>query len=176
MNALIAATDAYLGERGGCYEHRAVRYRAAGHALADLDNQDTLYDIGAGMTELDYTLRREFDWRGRYIPVDMGVDGTDLNYWSPVREVDHVVALEILEHLEDPERLVWDLQVQTRKAMVVSVPNPRTVDVLGIDPTHVTVVTRQMLEAWGFRVEERLFYGGVYSDGAPDALLAVWRA
>lgn len=171
----IAKVDEYLGERGGCYEYRAVRYTAAGQELVKLGlgNDSTVYDIGAGMTEFDYCMRRTFDWRGRYIPVDMGISAVDLNYWRPERQVDFVVALEILEHLDDPARLVRELQAAS-KGIVVSVPNPRTVDVLAIDDTHVTPISQGMLERWGFVVEERTFYGGVYSHGAPDALLAVW--
>ncbi|WP_431798579.1 hypothetical protein [Microbacterium kunmingense] len=46
--------DAYLGERTGTFERRAVRYRAALQALQDrgLSDESTLYDIGAGWTEL----------------------------------------------------------------------------------------------------------------------------
>lgn len=172
----FAKVDEYLGERGGCYEYRAVRYTAAGRALtvAGLSNTDTVYDIGAGFTEFDYCMRKTFDWRGRYAPIDWGISNIDLNAWEPEREVEFAVALEILEHLKDPERLVRALQRSVTKAIVVSVPNPRTVDVLGIDDTHVIEVTQAMLEDWGFKVEEKTFYGGVYSKGEPDALLAVW--
>jgi hypothetical protein len=171
------AFDDYLASRTGRYEYRAVRYEAACRALTEMgiDNNDTLYDIGAGFTEFDYHLRVSRDWRGRYIPIDCGIDGTDLNYWVPPRDVQFTVALEILEHLENPGILVSHLQDVTSKAIVVSVPNPRTVDVLGIDDTHVTVVTRDMLEGWGFRVEERTFYGGVFSNGEPDSLFGVWE-
>lgn len=86
------------------------------------------------------------------------------------------MGLEILEHLAHPSYTVDDLKESATVGVVVSVPNPRTVDVLGIDPTHKTVVTRDMLEAWGFEVEERVFYGGKWSNGEPDSLFGVWRA
>jgi hypothetical protein len=170
--------DDYLAERTGCYEYREIRYTAAGAAMAmhGLSDSDSIYDIGAGFTELDYCLRTRFNWRGRYIPVDGAIDDTDLNYWTPKRDVQFSVALELLEHLNDPLELVWNLQKHTSKAIVVSVPNPRTVDVLGIDRTHVTVVTREMLESWGFFVVERTFYGGAFSNGQPDSLFGVWEA
>ena len=170
--------DDYLAELTGCYEYRAVRYTAAGAAMAmhGLSDSDSIYDIGAGFTELDYCLRTSFNWRGRYIPVDGGIDDTDLNLWTPKRDVQFAVALELLEHLEDPGELVWKLARHTTKAIVVSVPNPRTVDVLGIDATHQTVVTREMLESWGFFVVERMFYGGAFSNGQPDSLFGIWEA
>lgn len=174
--ALIAHLDEYLAERTGCYDYRAVRYSAAGDALvaAGIDHSHTVYDIGAGFTELDYHLRTALDWRGRYVPVDGAIDGVDLDAWMPPREAEHAVALELLEHLHDPGRLVRALQRRVTRSIVVSVPNPRTVDVLGIDRTHVTVVTRDMLRGWGFHVEERFFYGGVFSSGEPDSLFGVW--
>lgn len=177
MTAFTAQCDDYLNQRTGCYEYRSIRYNAAAVALNDLGlgNAHTLLDVGAGWTEFDYHIRVAFDWKGRYIPVDGGIDNTDLNVWNPPRRYDFVVALEILEHMYDPGRLVRRLQANTDRGIAVSVPNPRTVDVIGIDPTHVTVVTRAMLEDWGFEVEEAMFYGGVFSDGEPDSLFGTWR-
>lgn len=173
----VAQYDEYLGQRTGCYEYRSIRYSAAGHTfkMYGLNHDHTVYDIGAGMTELDHHLRTKHDWRGRYIPIDGSIDNTDLDFWEPQREVDFVAALEILEHLYAPDRLVRALQANTRKAIAVSVPNPRTVDVIGIDPTHVTVITREMLEGWGFGVTEATFYGGKFSNGEPDSLFGVWH-
>lgn len=170
--------DEYMASRAGRYEHRAVRYRAAAEFFTglQLDDTSTVYDLGAGWTEFDYCLRAEYAWRGRYIPVDAGITEVDLNHWMPERPVEFTAALEIIEHLYDPMRLVCAMQAATTRGIAVSVPNPRTVDVLGIDETHVAIITPQMLEAEGFHVEERLFYGGVYSDGEPDALFATWAA
>lgn len=178
MTMTFESVDAYLAERDPNYEYRAVRYRATADMLqsAGLDNDSTLYDLGAGWTEFDFCVRAEYGWRGRYIPVDAGMSHVDLDRWKPERPVEYTVALEIIEHLHDPEGLVRRMQAVTTRMMVVSVPNPRTVDVLGIDETHVTIVTREMLESWGFTVAEKTFYGGVYSDGEPDALFAVWTA
>jgi hypothetical protein len=131
--------------------------------------------VGAGFTEFDYTMRTRFNWRGRYIPIDGGISAVDLNEWVPERTAQYAVGLEILEHLYDPQRLVHELQGSVTRGIVVSVPNPRTVDVMGIDHTHVTVVTRDMLRRWGFTVTERTFYGGVFSGGEPDSLFGVWQ-
>jgi hypothetical protein len=178
VSAHHLAVDEYLAERTGTFERRAVRYRTALRALraAGLDDSHTIYDIGAGSTELDITLRVDGRWRGRYIPIDWGIDARhDLETWRPPRPADYAVALEVLEHLDDPWRLVSAMQ-ECVPMIVVSVPNPRTVDVLGIDRTHRTVITRQHLESMGFTVREELFYGGVYSGGQPDALFATWSS
>lgn len=169
------AVDEYLAQRAGTFETRAVRYRAALEALTShgLRDDRTLYDIGAGWTELDVILRTEGAWRGRYIPVDLGTCGNDLESWVPPRRAEFAVALEVLEHLERPWRLVDELQASV-DVVVVSVPDPDSVDVLGMDPTHRTVISRHELEARGFAVTSRLFYGGHYSAGRNDALFGVW--
>lgn len=169
--------DDYIHQRTGQYEYRAIRYRAAANFLvgAGLKNTSTVYDLGAGWTEFDYCLRTEFDWRGRYIPIDGGISELDLNHWVPERTVEFCVALEIIEHLYDPMRLVREMQKHITCGIAISVPNPRCVDVLAIDETHVSIVTKEMLEGAGFTVVEKEFYGGVYSDGDKgDALFATW--
>lgn len=172
----VGNCDDYLADRTGRYEFRAVRYRHAIEAMRanGLDDTMTIFDIGAGMTEFDYCLRKEYDWRGRYIPIDGGIDGTDLNMWSPPREAHWFVALEILEHLKWWDSLVETMKTMATKGIVVSTPNPHTTDVLGMDPTHVVEIKPAHLEYRGFTVTEETFYGGVFSDGQPDSLFGVW--
>jgi hypothetical protein len=173
----VDACDAYLGERTGSYEYRAIRYRHAIEAMraAGLDDTMTIVDVGAGWTEFDYTLRAEYNWRGRYIPVDGGIDGTDLNTWVPPRKVDWFVALEILEHVQDWERLAMAMQVHARKGVVFSTPNPATTDVLGMDSTHVVEIWDTDARSLGFQVTEETFYGGIWSQGRPDSLFGTWK-
>lgn len=168
--------DNYMDERTGKYEYRAVRYRKAIETMFanGLDDSMTIFDVGAGMTEFDYCLRREYNWRGRYIPVDGGIDGTDLNSWVPPREGHWFVALELLEHLVNWGPLVAGMQSMSTRGIVVSTPNPRTTDVIGMDPTHVVAIRPQDLELWDFKVTEETFYGGVFSNGEPDSLFGVW--
>jgi hypothetical protein len=166
-----------MDDRTGKYEYRAVRYRAAIDWMYanGLDDSMTVVDVGAGMTEFDYTLRAEYNWRGRYIPVDGGIDGTDLNVWTPPREAHFFVALELIEHLVNWERLVDGMKTAAMRGVVMSTPDPRTTDVIGMDPTHVREVWPGQLEAMGFDVEPSLFYGGVFSEGKLDSLFATWR-
>jgi len=165
-----------MDDRTGKYEFRAVRYRHAIEAmyLRGLDDSMTIFDVGAGMTEFDYTLRAEYNWRGRYIPIDGGIDGTDLNEWTPPREGHWFVALELVEHLTNWQGLVQKMQRSANRGIVVSTPNPRTTDVIGMDPTHVVEVYPAHLENHGFEVTEETFYGGVFSNGEPDSLFGVW--
>jgi hypothetical protein len=167
-----------MDERTGKYEYRAVRYRHAIKAMLarGLDDSMTIFDVGAGMTEFDYCLRAEFGWRGRYIPVDGGIDGTDLNSWVPPRDAHWFVALELVEHLVNWSWLVHAMQFKASKGIVVSTPNPRTTDVIGMDPTHVCEVHKSSLESMGFGVTEETFYGGVFSNGEPDSLFGIWEA
>ena len=172
----IGNCDDYMESRTGKYEFRAIRYRRAiqtmqAHGLTD---DMTIFDVGAGMTEFDYCLRREFDWRGRYIPVDGGIDGTDLNSWTPPREAHWFVALEIVEHLYNWRGLVDWMQLKAQQGVILSTPNPWTTDVLSMDSTHVCEVFPSHLEEKGFRVYEETFYGGVFSKGRPDSLFGVW--
>jgi hypothetical protein len=172
----IGNCDDYMEQRTGKYEFRAIRYRHAIEAMMShgLDDSMTIFDVGAGMTEFDYCLRREYDWRGRYIPIDGGIDGTDLNYWNPPRTAHWFVALELLEHLVHWEYLIRRMQIKAERGIVVSTPNPKTTDVIAMDPTHVCEVHQYALEMYEFNVTEETFYGGVFSGGKPDSLFGVW--
>jgi hypothetical protein len=107
--------------------------------------------------------------RARYIPIDAGNDGTDLEEWTSPRSVDFMVALEVVEHVSDPARLINAMLTRARKGVIISTPNPETTDVLGMDRTHVSVVGRSRLESHGFTVREESFYGQ-----PADSLFAVW--
>lgn len=168
----IEASDRYLHARTGRYSWRCARYDAA---LDELRAQgmgpgDTICDVGAGWTEFAarlYTLHPRV--RPRYFPVDGGLDGTDLELWVPPRACSFFVALELLEHLSDPWRLVVEMQAKCEKAVVISTPNPAVVDVLGMDTTHRTPIGRTELQVFDFTVRPCSFYG--LED---DSLLAVW--
>lgn len=124
-----------------------------------LDDTMTVIDVGAGWTEFDYTLRAEYGWKGRYIPIDGGIDGTDLERWWPSRYVDWVVGLEIIEHMEDPQHLLDAMYHAATRGVVLSTPNPRTTDVLGMDSTHKTPIEASWLRSQGLHVQEASFYG-----------------
>lgn len=168
---MIHRCDEYLASRTGKYSWRRVRYEAAAVAMFkhSFGDDDTLVDVGAGWTELDYCLRAEHFWRGRYIPIDGGIDGVDLEHWKPYRDAEWYVALEVLEHLYSWMPILRNMQECATKGVVLSTPNPETTDVLGMDDTHVSIIRRPVLEAMGFMVEERSFYGQ-----ERDSLFAYW--
>lgn len=167
----IAQCEAYLRVPRGPYDARKLRYQVAGERLFDakLSNWDVLVDVGAGRTELDLSLRRDYGWRGRYVPVDGWLDGTDLNTWDPPRDFDWFAALEVLEHLGDPARLVRALQRHATKGIVITTPNPEVWDVRAMDPTHVSPLSETQLREWGFDTTKHTFYGK-YQDG----LAGIW--
>lgn len=175
-NPSFQSCDTYLGERTGKYEYRAVRYRKAADwlFLNGLDDSHTICDIGAGWTEFDYCLRKEYDWKGRYIPIDGGITNIDLNNWVPEREVSFFVALEILEHLQNPVRLIREMKKKTSHGIVVSVPDPAKLDIIELDPTHITEVDEIMLQREKFITVSEKLYGGVFTNGGNDALMGYW--
>lgn len=166
--------DEYMDERTGTFDQHAVRYRHTARWLSEngLSDDDTLLDVGAGMTELDYVLRAEHGWRGRYIPLDAGVGDIDLETWVPYRPVEWAVGLEVVEHMRDPDRLLRMMLSCARRGVAVSVPDPRSVDVLAIDETHRSLPDVALFERHGFAVSSQTFYGGYYSNGEPDNLFA----
>jgi 2-polyprenyl-3-methyl-5-hydroxy-6-metoxy-1,4-benzoquinol methylase len=186
----IALADAYLAARTGCFEMRCERYDAAlevMHGLG-LDDSCTVLDVGAGMGEFGARLHAgaglwDEDWdgnryscegvsppsRARYVPVDAAIDGTDLEHWCPPRRVEFIVCLEVLEHLRNPARLLTEMIAHATRGVVVSTPNPERVDVLSMDATHRTPISRSLLEMAGMRVEARSFYGA-----EDDSLFGVW--
>jgi hypothetical protein len=155
------------------YDERSARYTVAADRLTagGLCDLHTLADIGAGCTELDYLLRAERGWRGRYVPVDRwtGPAEFDLDHWVPPRRWDWFACLEVLEHLASPMRLL-DLMCDAGvQGVVVTTPNPDVVDVLALDPTHRTPLSRQQLADVGLYTSLHNFYG---TDG--DGICGVW--
>ncbi|MBB5123088.1 hypothetical protein [Streptomyces eurocidicus] len=148
------------------YHERKSRYQVACDRLlrGGLCERDIVVDIGAGYTELDFCLRTEHGWRGRYVPIDGWVDGTDIEKWAPEFDFHWFAALELLEHLHDPKRLVEELKARAEFGFVITTPNPDVVDVLAMDPTHITPLSRDLLESWGIYTTLHNFYG-THEDG-----------
>lgn len=168
----IRQAERYLWGPRDSYNRRKNRYDMTGQLLryAGLSDRDIVADVGAGLCELDLCLRQDFGFRGRYVPLDGWLDGMDLETWVPPRSFDWFTALEVLEHLHDPSRLVKALQARAVKGIVVTTPNPEVWDVLAMDETHVTPVSRELLADWGFATSLHEFHGK-YRDGVAGVWL-----
>lgn len=169
----IREANEYLRARTGCYEWRCARYDSAINVMhgLGLNNRDTVFDVGSGWGEFGARLHSWPGTRSRYIPVDAAIDGTDLDCWTPPQRAEFFVCLEVLEHLRDPGALLGVLTAKADRAVIVSTPNPETTDVLGMDPTHRTPITRELLEVHGFKVSAQSFYGK-----RDDSLFATWTS
>jgi hypothetical protein len=109
-------------------------------AALGLAEGDLIVDVGAGMCDLDYVLRRR-GWYGRYVPIDGDLDPEiDLEYWFPSYEADFFVCLDTVEHVHDWKRLVLHLMGMARKGVLVTTADAATIDVLGMHPSHVSAL------------------------------------
>lgn len=162
----------YLQARTGQYELRCDRYFGAWQKLREmnLSSQDTVLDLGAGWTEFGHFMSG-IGWRGRYWPVDAALDGTSVMKFVPFGgSVEYIAALELVEHFHriDADGLLIAMKLWATKGVVVTTPNPRTTDVIAMDPDHRTAYTKRDLEKLGYNVEERSFYG------QPNDSLLAW--
>lgn len=165
----------YLDERTSTYAMRVPRFgtvfgemRRLGFASGDL-----VVDIGAGHCEFDRYLRcspnKRYDLR--YLPVCGAIDGTDLDVWRPKVSADFFVAIETIEHLFSAPQMLSAMAQFATKGAIITTPNPDTVDVLGLDRTHVFPVRREMLESLGYNVRAISLFGK-----PEDTLLGVYDA
>jgi hypothetical protein len=169
--SLIEKWKHYTETRRGTYEFRArTRYRAVADRLFAMGLHDahSLLDAGAGTCQFGRYLQ-ERGWYGEYVPVDAVVCGTDLERWHPTRQYDFCVSIETVEHLQNPFRLIRALRMASRLGTVITTPNCDAVDVIGCDPTHVSIVPGRLLAREGFNVERHTWFGVFH-----DSLLA-WR-
>jgi len=159
--ALQRACRDYLDERSGTYEFRCLRFKSVADKLFAMGLKDemTVIDAGAGVCEFDYYLRTERNWRGMYIPVDGVIDGTNLELWVPRFGPDFITAIEIIEHLRDPHRFLSVLERYARRGAVITTPNPKTTDVLGMDHTHVSECPEEMFRYRGWIPEITSHFG-----------------
>lgn len=166
------ACEDYLLARTGKYEWRMVRYGAVADKLVrmGLTDDDIVVDVGAGWCEFDHYLRTEVGWCGRYLPIDGNLDGTDLNVWSPKFEYGFLVAIELLEHLRDPCRLMFEMVEHATKGVAATTPNPETTDVFGMDPTHICSIHADVFTVCGWDTRIESFYG------QPEDSILAWRS
>ncbi|MCC6743414.1 MAG: hypothetical protein IT175_06100 [Acidobacteria bacterium] len=164
---------AYIKARPHSYEfYCAQRYDPVIDCLVRLGLRagELVYDVGAGMCDLG----RRMVERGhypRYVPVDGSIDGTDLETWAPAVTADFFVAVETLEHLRDPWRLVGEFERWATVGAVITTPNPEVVDVRSLDGTHVSELRPNELVGRGWTAHRISMFG---TEG--DSVLATWSA
>ncbi len=140
-----------------------------------LSDSSLLADLGAGACDFDFYLRCVRGWKGRYLPVDASIDGTNFDAgWYPRVSYDFITAIELLEHIQWPNLLVENILCHARVAFVATTPNT---DVLGeeyvrkIDRTHCTPLYQSNLKDMGASVITVASFFGRPN----DSLLAVWN-
>lgn len=171
-DTLYDRCNTYLDQRIGTYEFRKIRYTSVVQKMSRMGLRDDhlVVDVGAGRCELNHLLH-ELYFRVRYLPVDGSLDGTDLETWQPPLRADFFAAIEILEHIHHPQRLMRELMLHANKGIVATTPNPLTTDVMGMDHTHVTPLYPAHFAALGWKTEIRSHFGQ-----PDDSILAWWEA
>jgi hypothetical protein len=170
--------EKYRKTRRGDYAFRArTRYAGVFAKLQEmgLADGDGVLDMGAGDCHFGRYLFEQ-GWRGSYCPRDATIGkGYDLESWTPKAQWTWVVAIEVAEHLIDPLTFLRKLTRGAKKGAVITTPNPRVVDVLRCDPTHVSIITEEQLTALGWNVSQESYFSEQLNPGQLDTLLASRR-
>lgn len=140
----------------GSQQDRVPEYDVTWQILrrGGVTDRDLIVDVGCGDQGLDIYLRRLAAFRGQYLGLDGSIQGIDLNFWEPPHRADWFVALEVIEHLEKPAHIIRRMLRYADKGVIISTPNADVVDVLAVDPTHVTPVGIKDVEEWGMEHQE----------------------
>ena len=163
----------YLAERNGTFEWRCRRYAEVADELESLGlaNNDTIIDVGAGYCEFDRYLRGVRGWHGIYVPVDGAINGVELDAWIPDFRPNFFVCIEVIEHLDNPYRMLTHFERFAENGAVVTTPNCNEVDVIALDRTHVSFVPPQWFvehHGWSVRGKE------LFNHGENDTLIATY--
>jgi glycosyltransferase involved in cell wall biosynthesis len=114
-------------EEYGTYVARKPEYVLVYDKLVEMGLQDgdRILDLGAGLCDLDRYLR-ERGWWGTYVPVDMVIDGTDLQSYVPSAGFEFIVAQQVIEHLKNWSRALalWEKRCG---GLVITTPNAEVV-------------------------------------------------
>lgn len=173
--------DPVGAERNAHYQLKLGYASSHTYALDTVPAGAHVLDIGGGPGDIG----RELEKKGCQVTVvDQAHTGEDLrriqqNLDEPpdfdVRPFDHILLLDVIEHLKDPERFIDGLRRQfdyTRRTVVLSTPNvafaPQRLMLLAgqfnygkagiLDRTHTRLFTfrsiRRLLTDAGFRIKE----------------------
>jgi SAM-dependent methyltransferase len=137
------------------------------------DRRRKLVELGCGLGDLLALLQDDFTAIGvDFLPEAVEVarrtapgarielaDATDLGPFA-AGELDVVVALHLMEHLEDPQRVLREVHARLTPGglLLFATPHPeyalrwrkdRTTDAIGKDPTHVNCHVPAVWRRWG---------------------------
>lgn len=169
-----SACNDYLDSRQGTYEFRCRRYGVIADKLElmGLSEGDIIVDMGAGRCEFGRYLRERFPKLGLYyIPFDGAIDGINLEDGVAPIFADFYVAIEVIEHLSVPEKLLSDMATHARKGIAVTTPNADCVDVLKMDITHKTPINTARLLRFGCVTQPLM----MFTEDRLDTIVA-WKA
>jgi len=166
--AMAAEAEAY-----GDFQARVPEYALVGRALQDLGLKDTdrILDLGGATGDLGRYLNST-GWQGVYVPVDMIIDGTDLETYVVPEGFDFIVLEQVIEHIHRWEELLVECEAKCF-GVVVATPNGKVVadhdkaDFPG-QMAHVVWLTVDDFEQRGYGVSTHMLTG--HED---DTILAV---
>ena len=153
------------------YENRHQLYTRVAYELFELGlgDEDKIVEVGAASGEFDYFMRAEQDWRGIYLPIDVSIDGTNLEEWAPLLHSSFFVSIDRLSELRSPFSLMSMLQIRARKGVVVTVPNPDFKE-QAPDRRIVTAISTDDFHLHGWEASKDSFFGNT-----EDSIIAVSR-
>lgn len=144
-------------EEYGTYNQRLPEYRLVYAALQDLQliKGDRILDLGAAFGDLGWYLHEQ-GWRGVYVPVDMTIDGTNLEDYEIPDGFNFIVAEQVIEHVLEWEKLLDKIEAKNCGVVIVT-PNKLEVgehDKEGLphQMAHVSLLTPDDLEQRGYKV------------------------
>lgn len=158
----------------GTQQDRVPEYELAWDVMrrGNVTDYDLIVDIGCGDQGLDLYLRRLAGFCGQYLGIDGSIQGIDFSdYYIPDHRADWFVCLEVIEHVKHPIPMLRHMLRRADKGVIITTPNPDVVDVLAVDPTHVSPVSIDMLESQGMDCSTYTLNPG---RGEGDTILA-WR-
>lgn len=146
-------------EHGMEFDEAAPLYKMVARQVMqkfELDDEDLLLDAGAKRTFLDFFLRRNWGWKGMYLPVDGMLDGTDMKWWTPRGASDYAVSVYQIgkDKTKAPATTIADLEKHTYIGVMFVVPMPG--EKWG-DPDYTTDISPAEWEAMGYDTERHTF-------------------
>jgi len=141
----------------GTFNERIPEYRLVHAALQDLQliDGDRILDLGAAFADLGRYLYKE-GWEGVYVPVDMTIDGTDLEDYEVPDGFNFIVAEQVIEHVLEWEKLLDKIEAKNCGVVIIT-PNKLAVgehdkEDLPHQMAHVSLLTPDDLEQRGYKV------------------------